>query len=527
MSMPKVILVGSGPAAVGAALALTDRGACEVTVLDVGNRLPEKLVSIREKLAASPRQEWSVGEVAEITANSSAPKGHALPQKRSYGSAFPFEDVGQLEGIRADINANASVVSGAYGGFSNVWGSQIMPFSATSFDEWPCSFGGMEPHYRRILQEVPLAAEVDSLAEDFPLIRATSSLPVPSERTVAVLRRAKAKDALLRRHGVRVGNARLAFRASNCVLCGLCMTGCPHELIYSASQTFDRLRRQGKVRYIGGVLVTRVGQEGESCSVRGRELSSGKFVEFRADRVFVACGGIGTTRLVLGSLREPPQKVELLESIQFGVPLVSRRPVGDPRNGDTYTLNQFNLLVDVSGAGRDLVQIHCYPYNPIVGESLPQVLRGRMLEPLSQELLRRMTVGLGYLPSWASPRVILEQTRREGELPSIRVSGTATSKLPMLRKALRALLRVAPAIDLWPVRLGSFVSGPAKSYHFGGSFPHAPLRGQRGTDSLGRLLEWDRIHMVDASVFPSIPATTFTLTVMANCLLYTSDAADE
>jgi choline dehydrogenase-like flavoprotein len=33
---------------------------------------------------------------------------------------------------------------------------------------------------------------------------------------------------------------------------------------------------------------------------------------------------------------------------------------------------------------------------------------------------------------------------------------------------------------------------------------------------LGRLAAWDNIHLVDASVFPSVPATTFTLTVMAN-----------
>jgi choline dehydrogenase-like flavoprotein len=27
---------------------------------------------------------------------------------------------------------------------------------------------------------------------------------------------------------------------------------------------------------------------------------------------------------------------------------------------------------------------------------------------------------------------------------------------------------------------------------------------------------WDHIHLVDASVFPDVPATTFTLTIMAN-----------
>ena len=36
------------------------------------------------------------------------------------------------------------------------------------------------------------------------------------------------------------------------------------------------------------------------------------------------------------------------------------------------------------------------------------------------------------------------------------------------------------------------------------------------TDALGRLSGLQRVHLVDASVLPSIPATTITLSVMAN-----------
>ena len=36
------------------------------------------------------------------------------------------------------------------------------------------------------------------------------------------------------------------------------------------------------------------------------------------------------------------------------------------------------------------------------------------------------------------------------------------------------------------------------------------------SDTLGRPLGWERIHLVDASVFPTIPAATITYTVMAN-----------
>ena len=38
----------------------------------------------------------------------------------------------------------------------------------------------------------------------------------------------------------------------------------------------------------------------------------------------------------------------------------------------------------------------------------------------------------------------------------------------------------------------------------------------RPLDLLGRLSGWQRVHAVDATVFPSLPATTITLSVMAN-----------
>ena len=45
------------------------------------------------------------------------------------------------------------------------------------------------------------------------------------------------------------------------------------------------------------------------------------------------------------------------------------------------------------------------------------------------------------------------------------------------------------------------------------------------TDSLGRLAGLHRVFLVDASVFPSIPATTITLSVMANAHRIASAAA--
>ena len=81
----------------------------------------------------------------------------------------------------------------------------------------------------------------------------------------------------------------------------------------------------------------------------------------------------------------------------------------------------------------------------------------------------------------------------------------------MLRSVLRRLTALGPKLDLYPVLPMVRLSGPGKSYHFGSTFPHGD-----GSDLLGRIGTLRNVHLIDGSVLPSVPSTTFTLTVMAN-----------
>ncbi len=255
-----------------------------------------------------------------------------LPEKRSYGTDFPFRDVGQLSGVRGIGPVNTAVISGAYGGLSNVWGSQVMPFTASTFGDWPVSLAEMEPHYREILTEIPYAGEDDALSEHFPLIGKAQPLPDLAPRTEQVLEAADRHRSALRRAGVVVGRARLAFDSGPCVRCGLCMTGCPYSLIYSSASTFDRLRREQRVEYHSQMLVSHVGEEGDRPYVMARDLAGDTVHRFDADQIFLGCGAIGTTRLVLGSLGIFDQDVEIrrVGAVRGADGLASSRPGPTP-----------------------------------------------------------------------------------------------------------------------------------------------------------------------------------------------------
>jgi ferredoxin len=306
-----------------------------------------------------------------------------------------------------------------------------------------------------------------------------------------------------------IGKARLAVAATSCRQCGLCMTGCPYSLVYSSRQTVDRLVATGRVRHVSRILVTGVEQPaGGKPSVRGIDLVDGRSTRFDADRVFVAAGGLGSTRIALNSLTSPPREVGLQESMQFLVPFVSRRTTGDPRGRNDLTLNQFNLLLTYDDEAYTTSQIHCYPYNPAVAAALP----GWLPEGFTGAVLGRVTAALGYLPSWESPKMRVELKQRQRDsLPDVSVRLVADQHPAMLRSVLRRLASVGPKLDLYPVLPMVRQSGPGKSYHFGSTFPHG-----NGSDLLGRIGDFHDVHLIDGSVLPSVPATTFTLTVMAN-----------
>ncbi|MHB1905303.1 MAG: 4Fe-4S ferredoxin [Acidimicrobiales bacterium] len=518
MSGFDVVIVGAGPAAAGAALALVERGDARVTILDVGGRLEPHLDAARRHLASSPPAGWDPDERARLAVVAEPRRDHRLPEKRTFGSDFAFRDFGQRQGLADDVR----VVSGALGGFSNVWGAQTMTYSVASFTDWPFTRGELEPHYRAVLKAIPYAGEIDDLAEYFPLLEPADPLPPLAGNVQRVLERYERRRLAVRSAGVLVGRARLAMRASSCVSCGLCMTGCPYGLIYSAAQTIDALADAGRIRYRPGVVALGVGERDDHPHVVVRPREGGPREVVEADVVLLAAGAIGTTRLVAGSLGQWGRPVPMVESAQFVVPLASVRATHAAREEGTFTLNQFNILLPFDEAGHDLVQIHGYPYSRALDTALPGPLRHGPLAPLGEALLRRVTVGLGYLPSWWSPGFEVTVTPGPTGDSLARVSLSPTpGREALARRRLREialrLTRVGRHLGIWPIVPMMTLSAATRSYHFGGSFAHRhDPRPGIDSDVLGRVAPWKHVHLVDASVFPTVSATTFTLTIMAN-----------
>jgi choline dehydrogenase-like flavoprotein len=399
----------------------------------------------------------------------------------------------------------------------------VLPHLAEDLADWPVSAGDLAPHYRAVTAWMPLAGVRDDLADELPL-HADSPRPLePSPQARQLLADLGQRRERLRRAGLRFGRSRLAVRAESaaggpaCVYCQMCMHGCPWGLIYDAGATLEDLRREG-LRYVSGVVVDRLVETPGEVAILGRALATGEPLRFAAERVYVACGALGSTRLLLASLEAFERPLEMKDSQYFLLPLLRLRGSGAPRRQAMHTLSQVFLeLRDPSVCPRN-VHLQVYGYNDLYAALFERVLGGlaRLARPVIDPLLSRLLLIQGYLHSDASAsmRVWLEREKEADRLVIEARRNPATR--PTLRRVVRRLVRHALDLRAAPLAPLLRVAPAGRGFHSGGTFPMRASRSGFESDVLGRPCGFSRVHVVDATVFPTIPSTTITFTVMAN-----------
>ncbi len=511
-----IVIIGSGPTAAAAAHALCKLG-LHVTVLDAGDRIEPRRTDAFAELARSPPEDWPPGLAARARGAFAADVGH-IPLKPAYGSLSHYA----LNDLDLPlVNEGADVVSSlAYGGLSNAWGASMLPFRQRDIEHWPFSLQELAPHYRHVQRFVPVAAELDELAELMPLY-ADAPAPLPRERqSQEMLEHMRRHTQALASAGFSFGASRLAVVAADtserrCRHCGMCLYGCPYRSIYNSAHTLDALRRSGDVDYRGGIFVERLSEAGDVVAIDfHRRREPARKDRMTASRVLVACGAVASTRLMLESMGLTRHSLRMLDSQYFVIPMVTARaaPVSVASQGNT--LAQVFVELEAGRISRHMMHLQLYGYNDIMLAAFARriPLRMDMLERALHPLLGRLLVIQGFMHSADSPGLTLNY--HAGKL---RIVGddTATSSR-RIGRLVRLLAASARSLGMAPVPRLAHVGRPGKSNHVGGSLPMRRRPHGLETDLLGRIPPWTRVHVVDASTFPSIPATTVTLSAMAN-----------
>lgn len=486
-------VIGSGPAGVACAKALLARGRA-VTMLDAGLTLEAGREALRTAMEAQAPEDWT----PEQHAMRKMPLGGDMPDyKLSHGSDYPYRAAAGAPEISVQVPGVSA--SNAQGGLSNVWGAAMLPYRAADFAGWPVGLAEMAPGYKAVLGYVPIAGQADALEAAFPFyVRPQFDMPV-SRQAGALLRRLERCHA----PGVTAGRARVAVQAPSCIACGECLNGCPRDLIFSTRHELASLRAAG-LNYIPNTVVRGVAEDAHGVSIHA--FTGRGWQNFSGDRVFVAAGVYGSTGLMLRSLGR--ERAEILDSQYFILPLLGWARSKNVQAEHLHTLAQVFLEIQDAAVNDHNVHLQIYGYSDVLEAMIAQKLGP--LKGLRGMLLERALVVQGYLHSDSSGRL---EARLDDEV--LRVT---PQRNPATRAALKRVVKRLRQLPLGAFPLSPVLqeTPPGRGYHSGGSFPMRENPNPGETDVLGRPYGRSRTHIVDSSVFPTIPAATITLSVMAN-----------
>ena len=497
------LVIGSGPSGVSVAMALLARGR-QVLMLD-GGHLPEAAAQDRrDRLAGSDPTTWP----AKTRAAWQAPQFATPPgQVRRFGSDFAMEPAEQTLTTADGIGLRASR---AEGGLSNLWGSAVLPYRAADIANWPISIEDMAPHYQAVAGFMPLSGQPDDLEAVLPAFPMQGRTPLtPSPQAQKLLERLARQRGPLAAMGVHAGAARLAVSPA-CKYCGQCLHGCPWGYIYSARQTVGTLRTRPGFSHQTGIV--RHFEEND----RSVKVTLDNQETLHADRVFVAAGVLETARLLLASQPGDSGVLHLKDSQHFFLPGLHRwRAPRRPDKGPYHTLPQAFIEIADPSVSPNLVHAQIYTWNEFYARDLITTYGAKLpgSAPLWHALARRLIVAQVFLHSDHSAQINLSLAA-DGRLTPSMSDNPDTAQIMTTAKTrmARALNKAGLSMLTFAARPGE----PGSSFHVGGSVPMSDNPGMNEADVLGRPKGLNRVHLVDASVLPSIPATTITFSVMAN-----------
>ena len=231
--------------------------------------------------------------------------------------------------------------------------------------------------------------------------------------------------------------------------------------------------------------------------------------------MFLAAGAVSST-IILQRSGLLPRAREIPDSQALYLPFAWIGRTGETGREPGHTLAQGSLVLDDPAVSANPIHITLYTYN----DGLTRA-RARAHPRLSRCSGRRSTRSPAVWSSGSASFTATTPTRRrswEQGSESVRWTRCATGDgRRSLRRFQRALLRSLAPIGLVPLAPLAEIAPPGGGYHYGASIPMSASAGFGAVPTRsGGPRATRRIHVVDASCFPSVPGGAITFSAMAN-----------
>lgn len=520
----KIAIIGSGPSGVAASYTLLKKHDCQVDMIDVGLEMDAETLDLKES-ARNTRQDIFLEKLEKKRVRADKKNKSTIPQKLLFGSDFVFQ---KIDNVKAKIDDAVKLnFTFAKGGLGKIWGANVASILQKDIDNWPISEECLQSYFKEIELIVPISSEKDTLGERFKYKpKGNYSFPLAGN-SQKVIDESLKNEKNLRNAGIFVGRAKLAVSSKEtdlfkkCVSCGLCMHGCPYDSIFDPSVIIDKyFKRNKSFRYLSNNLIIKIAEKASGKVVLSkRNTKNNSLVDVTYDKVFVACGSIASTALIVRSFSDCSQKIIIKDSQKYLFPFIVSNPIKkSSANKTTNTLAQLVLQIEKLKNTSKVVHIQLYSFNDLMAKPVKKFLGKAITNFLLfifSPLLNKVMIGMMYLHSDTSGRISLRVNPKEDF--DIELGGANSKESDMVFK------EVKDKINHYYKELGGFIVSkfairqlPGESQHFGASMPMNRFPNGMETDILGRPFNLKNTHVVDTSVLPNIPSTPTTLLVMAN-----------
>jgi choline dehydrogenase-like flavoprotein len=465
-------------------------------------------------------------ELINLIKTSQSASSAGIPLKLSFGSDFPYQEAS--DNLKILENSSGVLPSFALGGLSNVWGAAMLPYRDLDIPDWPIAVSDLAPHYLAVsAMTCQSSSSAGTMDKVFPAYCDHPEDLRLNSQAASLWSDLKKSASKLTRNGILFGRGRVAVKTRSSVpgdaVCdykGLCMYGCPSGAIYNSRETIRDFERKGLLTYRSNVVVKKITETETGMDIFGQERITKEPLKFSCSKVFLGVGVVPTSRILMESMDLRGDKLVMKDSQYFLFPMLRWRGAPLATSEPANTLSQIFLeLVEGSGLQRSS-HLQVYGYNELVSEALRASLGwlGKVFPVLIRFLEERIMIVQGYLHSDLSGAIEtwLEENGTAAEAHMNLRAVTNPSTRGHTRKVLMKLIKQVFFLKAIPLLPMLQIQVPGRGFHSGGTIPMRKVPGRLESDIWGRPQGFKNLYVIDSSVFPSIPATTITFTVMAN-----------
>lgn len=510
-----VIIIGSGPAGVHAALPIVAAG-FNVALIDGGVQAQEELESqfpgdfetIR-KNSEEQHHLFLGGDLSGIP-SLAGKKSHTVSMT-SGTRAYIAEKT--AEALQVETTSVEVMQSLAKGGLSETWGAVCDILTEQELKTMGIPSEGMHEHYQAVIDTIGISGIANGYHLQPPIHLDHHGRKIQERARQSALHPFKIKQPLLGVLTQPLGNRKpLTYKDVEYWLN-------PGNSIYRARFTLEELEKKKNMTYLPGYLVKQVVTSGRTCTVRARHLSeeNGKEQAFRGKRIILAAGAMNTTRILLKSCNLYNISVPIMVKPHVLMPCLHPAMLGV--RGDIKRTSFCQLVLDDTtsyhGLSRSFSQLYSYkslllykliPYSPL---PMPETLS------FLARFVPSLVICDARFPTFSTHAQKIRLIKKEDRDVIELIERKGLSEIEEHRQTLREIKKQLFRLGLIPLKVVETPFG--STAHYAGGVPNttnssAPLR----TTPRGKVIQLPNVYVADAATWTALSAKPPALTIMAN-----------